>query len=148
MAKGEPKNVHKNVVRSFSGVGLFYNEEIASIFNIKVIDKEINDVLSVLFTYKDTEFKMVITTCYLPPESSRWGRDSTQFFTHILGETYTYEDVDIHICLGDLNARIGKLKDTIDDIDDEPQRIIIDDNINTWQSINRIFARKLYVHFK
>ena len=121
---------HINAIRASGGIGLFYKENIAIDFNIKIIDKTHDGILSILFTHKMTEFNMVVTVVYLPPDNSRWGRDSTGFFAHLLSEIYTLENIDLNICLGDLNARIGKWSDIIEDVDDIPDRKYIDENTN------------------
>ena len=43
---------------------------------------------------------------------------------------YRIEDLDITIVKGDLNARIGKHKDFIEDLDEIPEREVLDTNNN------------------
>ena len=77
-----------------------------------------------------TEFTFIIIACYLSPENSIWGRNSDQFFAHLVSEVYTYSYADsVYLC-GDFNARIGNKSDHIDNIDDIPPRRNIDDVIN------------------
>ena len=55
-------------------------------------------------------------SCYLPPVSSPWGRDSISFFSHLLSMLYTL-DSDNVVIAGDLNARIVGLHDFILGVD-------------------------------
>ena len=121
---------HVKATRNFGGIGLLVKNKIAEEFTIEIKDKSFEGFMSVMFKHKTTGFSMIIGVCYLPPESSRWGRDSTAFFAHIIGELYKYDDVDNHVLLGDLNARIGKGKDYIEDIDELPKRKVLDENTN------------------
>ena len=70
-------------------------------------------------------------TCYLPPEDSPWGRDNTNFFSHLLGQIYFHNYVDnVFICT-DINGRTGGLDDIVQNIDsDIPSRKIIDTTKN------------------
>ena len=47
-------------------------------------------------------------------------------FGHLLSKDYFYNTVDMVILCGDLNARIGHLKDFIIEIDYIPNRVLID----------------------
>jgi exonuclease III len=121
---------HKNAVRAFGGVGLFVKQAISEDFSIKVIDKSYDGILATEFVQKQSGFKMVFITCYLPPEHSKWGRDSTSFFGHITNEIYKYEEVDLIIVTGDVNARIGKKADYIQNVDSIRERKCIDHTTN------------------
>ena len=69
----------------------------------------------------------MLAACYLPPENSSWGTDCGAFFNHLTSLLYTYEDdFDIFIGGGDFNARMGKSNDFFEDIDDLPERQILD----------------------
>ena len=49
---------------------------------------------------------------YLPPENSKCGRESSNFFYELLTELYKYDDVDKFIMVGDLNAHTGESTET------------------------------------
>ena len=92
---------------------VYYSYTVIQLLRHPVVMANTNGFLSVMFTHRHTDLSFVINVCYLPPDNSVWGRDATVFFSHILGEIYKYSDVDVYICVGDFNARIGKLSDTI-----------------------------------
>ncbi len=75
---------------------------------------------------KMTDFKFVIFCCYLPPENSVWGRNPTQFFSHLITQLYMYQDHDFVCICGDFNARIGNMNDIVNDIDDVCKRKTLD----------------------
>ena len=35
---------------------------------------------------KNTECRIMLAACYLPPENSKWGSDSDTYFNHLLSE--------------------------------------------------------------
>ena len=49
---------------------------------------------------------------YLPPENSKYRRESNSFFYELLMELYKYNDLDEFVLVGDLNARIGENTET------------------------------------
>ena len=60
-----------------------------------------------------------------------WGRDSKEFFSHVLSLVYIYDECDAVVLCGDLNSRIGSLDDTSDfDGINIPYRIIISKTTN------------------
>ena len=73
---------------------------------------------------------MLIYTRYLAPEYSVWGRDSNNFYSHLLSQVYFNNDADSVIICCDLNSRVGDLDDCINSIDDLPGRTCIDTIIN------------------
>ena len=124
------KEQHVKAVRAFGGVGLFYKDYISKEYDIKVLDADKDGILTVLFAHKETKYNFAIHTCYLPPEHSRHGRDAIGFFMHLTSEMYRQHDIDLNIIVGDFNARIGNLKDYIEEIDNIQPRIIQDKVIN------------------
>ena len=95
-----------------------------------MIDKTVDGILGVKFVYKETDSDFVVFSCYLPPENSTRGRDAQTFFAHLLAQMYLQCDCDNMIILGDFNARIGPMSDTVYDCDSIPERTIIDKSIN------------------
>ena len=91
-----------------------------------MIDKNYDGILGVLFEHKVTDYQFIIFSCYLPPEDSPWGQDSDMFFGHLLGEIYANNYVDNYFICGDLNGRIGNMRDYTPDVDNLPTRINID----------------------
>lgn len=111
-------------------VGLGKNESIAEDFSISIVDKSLDGILGMLFVHRITEFSFVVFSSYLPPENSPWGRNGTAFFSHLLAQTYLYDDVDNIFMCGDVNARTGSLPDLVTDVDDVSPRDNIDTVIN------------------
>ena len=74
-----------------------------------------------------TYFVLQVYACYLPPEGYMWA-NSTQLFGHFAQLCYL---VPFFFCCV-FNARTGCLKDCIDDIDNIPQRNVIDTNTNAY----------------
>ena len=94
------------------------------------MDKSYDGILGISLTSKETDYSIAIFCTYLPPETSTWGRDATGFYAHLLSEIYTLSEYDSIIVCGDLNSRIGQLKDSISGIDEIPQRQSIDKTTN------------------
>lgn len=69
---------------------------------------------------------MSIVAIYLSPENSLWGRDSINFFSHLISLIYSCSESDFTIVCGDFNARLGDLDDFIPDVDDLCSRLSID----------------------
>ena len=96
-------------------------------YRIRIIDKSVDGVLGIELVDKITGFVADVYVCYLPPENSVWGIDSTNFFAHLLSELYLNNAADMFLFCGDFNGRIGDLSDIIDGIDnDVPPRKVLD----------------------
>ena len=72
----------------------------------------------------------MVFSCYLPPESSPWGRDASSFFSHLLTQIYIQYDIDAIFICGDFNARIGNLPDFDKNLDNIPPKLCIDHTQN------------------
>ena len=55
--------------------------------------------------HKQSDYKIILISAYLPPENSKWGRDATSFFSHVTNEMYRYENVDL-ILLADKTCKL------------------------------------------
>ena len=117
---------NRRLSRSFGGVGILVKDDICVQFNITCIDKEYDGIMGLLFKDNNSDYSFVVFVCYLPPEASPWGRDPEAFFNHLLQQVYNYSNVDNMLICGDLNARIGNLKDYIDNVDTIPPRCVLD----------------------
>ena len=95
------------------------------------MDKGHDGILGVMLEHKDSEYRFLVFCCYLSPENSVWGRDSMSFFSHLLSQIYFHSDTSdaIAIC-GDINARVGDLKDFIPSVDNIDNRVVIDNTVN------------------
>ena len=82
--------------------------------------------MGIQLTDINTEFKLVLYACYLPPENSPWGYDPNSFFVHLLSSLYFHCDA-VLFC-GDFNGRVGKAVDIVSGLDEDiPPRIYLDD---------------------
>ena len=90
--------------------------ELFNHLKVEIIDKSIDGILLLQFTHLVSEYTIAVVSCYLPPVSSPWGRDSISFFGHFLSIFYTL-DSDNVVIAGNLNARIVGLHDFIPDVD-------------------------------
>ena len=59
------------------------------------------------FFHRETEYKFILVTVYLPPDNSLYGRDSTGFFSHLTNLIYMHTDYDAIYIAGDSSGRIG-----------------------------------------
>ena len=118
---------HKNAPSPSGGVAILVKNEIFQDYNVEIIDKSYDGILGIKCTHKVSNFTAIIFACYLPPQNSPWGRDSSSFFAHLISEIYLVSYADFIICGGDINARIGDLKYYDENIDiDIPPRKPID----------------------
>lgn len=126
---------HVRAAKTMGGVGFFIKRTLLDNFNIFIIDKVYEGILALKLEDKISNYTIVVISAYLPPEYSRWGRDSEGFFSHVLSLVYTYAEADALFVLGDLNARVGDLDDTINDLDNIPPRKPIDSVKNNHGSV-------------
>ena len=117
---------HIRAPKSSGGVGFFIKNSFLNDFSVHIVDKEIDGLLGILLTNKISEVQMLIYSGYLRSENSKWGRNPELFLVTLLSKIYFYNTVDMVILCGDLNARIGSLMDCIVEIDNIPNRVVID----------------------
>ncbi len=120
---------HARAKRAFGGVGLFIKH---SVFEDYVITEEFNDfddMFGVLFVNKHTDYKFIVYSLYLPPEKSNVYNDAPDFFNKLLLEVYKHVEIDAIYFAGDINAKIGELRD-FSDIDNVPGRTVLDPTTN------------------
>lgn len=123
--------VHRRANKGSGGVGIFVKEDLLLEYSCKIVDKCHDGILGILIENKESDYRCVIYSCYLSPETSSWGRDNISYFSHLLSQVYLYSDnVDAIIICGDLNARIGNLDDSVSSVDELPPRKNIDTVIN------------------
>ena len=97
-------------------------------YHFEIVEKSYDGIFAIELTHKTTEKKLLLISCYLPPENSPYGRDCDGFFSHLEQICYNYcNEYDLIMFCGDVNARIGKMHDYEVDIDTSlPERIAID----------------------
>ncbi|CAG2236293.1 unnamed protein product [Mytilus edulis] len=121
--------IHRNAPKGSGGVGLLIKQWILNEYNCELIDGSFEGIFCVRFTSKSTNFTFTVLSCYLPPETSIWGRDSQGFFAQVLTNIYDQSESDMIILCGDFNSRIGNLKD-YSEFDCIPTRNVIDKTKN------------------
>ena len=124
------KHQRKTAKCGSGGVGIFIKTNILNEWLFDEIDKSVDGLYITCLTNKITNYKIVLIPCYLPPENSEWGAESEHFFSHLTSILYSIDNVDIVIGGGDFNARISNSLDYILDIDDVPERKVLDFNKN------------------
>ena len=103
--------------RNSGGVCLLVKETVKSTLVIDVIDKSYDGILAVKCNSKNDDYCFVIIVLYLPPEQTIWGRNATQFYSHVLGIIYENTSCDSILLAGDLNSKVGDLSDFINEVD-------------------------------
>ena len=68
---------NRKAPHSFSGVGFLINKQIMQAYTVAVCDKTVDGLLVIMLENKCTAYKIMIITCYIPPENSIHGRDSS-----------------------------------------------------------------------
>lgn len=125
---GHNRVTHRKAVKASGGVGIFVRNSVLEQFYVKIVDKSVDRLLCLRFENRVTLHSFALISCYLPPETSTWGRNAECFFGHLLSLLYRL-DVDSFYLCGDFNARISNLKDYID-TDDISPRVALDLNSN------------------
>ena len=121
----------KKMTCGSGGVGIFVKCELLQEYDVYVVDIQFDGVLIITLTDKFSGLKLTTGVCYLPPERSKYGRNSLALFHHLLGELYNVIDSDLIVFGGDLNARIGQMQDTIPEVDDIRPRTVLDKTKNS-----------------
>ncbi len=120
---------HIRALKIYGGIGIFVTYNLCDVYKIHIIDKSLEGILGLKFTDKVSGYNFIIYACYLAPDNSPYGKNSTEFFGHLTAQLYLNNDADqIYLC-GDLNGRVGNLEDTVPGIDHLPQREVIDQTV-------------------
>ena len=101
---------HKYAPKMSGGVGILVKHCISCYYHVNIIDKSVDGVLGISFVGKYTDISICIFVCYLPPESSVWGRDALSFFAHLVSQIYAGGHYDHVFMCGDFNARLETAK--------------------------------------
>ena len=119
--------LHVNSRRGSGGVAILIKTEILELFEVEILNDDIQDILWLKLSKNNDSFCICI--CYLPPENSAYN-DALYFFTKLLEQVYMYQNLgNLYIC-GDFNARCGDSQDLIEGVDNVQIRQIIDDISN------------------
>ena len=120
------KGIHVRAKRGSGGVGILVKNSLIDQYFVVIIDQTVDGILGIKFRNKFNNYEFIVFVCYLPPESSIWGRNSDAFFSHLLSLIFLYSETQCILLAGDFNARIGDLEDFIEEIDKIPKKTCID----------------------
>ena len=111
---------------------MLVKNNILHLYSASIINKDVEGILWVQLTCKQTREMFRVCVCYLPPEGSSRKFDAQDFYDSLLTHIYMYQtDCPFVIC-GDFNGRVGNLKDFIDGTDQIPDRNVVDRKINRY----------------
>ena len=85
---------------------------------MRVLDKELDDILVMEFENNNSGFTFVVFCCYLPPEETQWGVETQQI--------YIYQEAECIFLCGDLNGCIVNQPDFVQEIDDLGECTVLD----------------------
>ncbi len=127
------KIVHRNAPKTYGGVAFLVKLDVLSRYNLSIIDKNYEGIFAIELEHKEIGTKILLVSCYLPPEYSPYGRNATDFYNYLTSLCYTHlSNYDRTYFCGDINARIGNLIDCSADMDIElPTRNVIDTKDNS-----------------
>ena len=111
------------------GVGILVNHSILEEFRMKVCARINDSVLGIKLNGITDDYCMVFFCVYLPPESSKYGKQNENTLDKLTIEIYRQTESDRLFICGDFNARIADKQDC-QWIDDAPPRTNLDEGIN------------------
>ncbi len=127
------KHKHRYAKSSSGGVGFLIKDEMLKCFHVDILDASHTDILWLKLTSKDNNtLSYLACVCYLPPDGSSSNVDASEFYDVLLTQIYKYQDNGQYFICGDLNSRIGKMKDFIPGEDDVEERDVIDCETNRY----------------
>ena len=117
---------HVHSVKPSGGVAIGIKTNLLRMYDVSVEDNSHDGTLALVLKHKVSGLTFLVICTYIAPERSIWGRNSLMFFTHLLNLTYDYSDIDCTVVCGDVNSRIGDLKDYVPNIDNICDRMCVD----------------------
>ena len=60
---------HRNAPKASGGIAILIKDVLFDKYKIEIIDKELDGLMGIQLTDINTEFKLVLYACYLPPEN-------------------------------------------------------------------------------
>ena len=112
------------------GVAILSSNMFLQEFTIDGMDTSFTSVLPVELKHKKSNFTLVCICVYVPPETTRLGRESDIIFEHLVQTVYQFENADSVYVFGDLNTRINDKCDYIVGVDEVISRCNIDVEVN------------------
>ena len=95
-----------------------------------ILDKNLDGLLVVKFTHKQSEFEFAVFICYVPPEGSPWSQNISDYYAYLTSEIYSNFECDMIFIVGDMNGRIGKKDETYSE-DNIRNRVVLDNQSNS-----------------
>ena len=129
------KALHFRARTGSGGVGFFIHNDIASCFNIKILDNSFEGILWLEMRHKFDDIVLLPCVCYLPPENSSRHVDVLAFFDKLLTDLYEYQNIGVPFLCGDFNSRCGDSNDFIVGIDPISERHVIDYKSNAYGDV-------------
>lgn len=103
--KGSPRG------KGSGGVGQLVRNDLLEKYEVCVRERD-EGLLCLMFSDRENNFKFLISSLYLPPQSSRYS-NRVDFFNKLLNVVHDNKDTDFMLFAGDLNARIGATNDVL-----------------------------------
>ena len=94
---------------NFGRVGFLINKQIMQVYTVEICGKTVDGLLAIMLENKYTTYKIMIMTCYIPPENSIYGRDSSVQLDQIehIVEIYSQKYNVLYVMDG-FNAKLDK----------------------------------------
>ena len=122
--------INKKSPKGSGGVAIAVKDKMFEEYIVDMLECEVDGVLIMRLTNKHTDYTCALVNVYLPPENSVYGDDPAGMFEHLLANMFELCEMDLIIMGGDFNARLGNMKDYIEDLDEIPPRTVLDENQN------------------
>ena len=106
----------------------FVKNSVYKDYHINGVDHEFNSIIALSVKDKISKFNILLVGTYVPPETSVYGDDLDRVFQEMLSLMYenANSNADSIFVMGDFNTRVSRKNDVIDEIDDIPERILLD----------------------
>ncbi len=121
---------NKKQPRGSGGVGFLVHDCITDNYDVDIIDRDSDGIIAISLVHKKSNYSTMVIGMYIPPENSVYGDNVDVFLDNVMNMLYEYNHFDMTIICGDLNSRVGHAKDFIEEIDNIPDRVVIDDTVN------------------
>ncbi|CAG2231612.1 unnamed protein product [Mytilus edulis] len=118
--------LHERAKKGSGGVGFLVRDDIASRYNIEILDKSVEGILWVHVQQSDGRDCFRACVCYLPPTGTTRNIDANDFYDSLLSQVHVYGNESIFFLCGDFNSRCGDMDDYIAGVDTIPERNVVD----------------------
>lgn len=101
--------------RKAGGVAILVNERVYREFTVYPLMVKVEGELAIKCVHKSTGYATIVSSNYLPPSNSQYGKDPEGLFGQLLLMCYEHNDTDLIYMSGDFNARIGAVQEGLKD---------------------------------